>query len=158
MEYIPIFAASFLIILSLIILIDLISIFIKKEKGPFIKAIYIFGIIICSALGITALILNYSNNQDNQAIIRMALIILIGVILIVVGSFLIFYYSATPKYKVTSKEYVTEDGKKITISESKVNVRIKKEKKRKSKVENKEIKSDSASISLIPENESNKQN
>ena len=53
---------------------------------------------------------------------------------------------------------MTEDGKKITISESKVNVRIKKEKKRKSKVENKEIKSDSASISLIPENESNKQN
>ena len=154
-EYIPIFAAVFLIILSLIILIDLISIYIKKEKGFWIKFLYIFGFIVLIGLGITILLLNFSSNEENQSLIKMILIILIGILLIIVGSFLIFYYAMNPKFKVTSKEFVTDDGKKVTISTSETTVKIKRKKNNR---KNKEISNNEESTSLTVADDTNKQN
>ena len=147
-------AAVFLIILSLIILIDLISIYIKKEKGFWIKFLYIFGFIILIGLGITILLLNFSSNEENQSLIKMILIILIGILLIIVGSFLIFYYAMNPKFKVTSKEFVTDDGKKVTISTSETTVKIKRKKYNRKE---KEISNNEESTSLTVADDTNKQ-
>lgn len=138
MEYTPIFFGTFLIVISLIILINLLTIYIKKEKGLFLKIGYIFEILIFLFLGIATLILKFSNNEENQAFINTILIILIGAILIIIGILLIIYYAANPKFKVKTKEFVTDDGKKVTIAESETTV-ITKEKKNKINKFNKNV-------------------
>ena len=69
-------------------------------------------------------------------------------------SFLIFYYAMNPKFKVTSKEFVTDDGKKVTISTSETTVKIKRKKNNR---KNKEISNNEESTSLTVADDTNKQ-
>ena len=78
----------------------------------------IVAAIIFLALGIATLIFNYSSSNDT---LKMILIILIGVILIIAGCLLIFYYAANPKFKIDQQVIYSDDGtKKVTIVKSDV--------------------------------------
>ena len=118
LEYLGVFAGTMLLVFALIFIIETIIALISKNSSKFLLAMDIVAAIIFLALGIATLIFNYSSSNDT---LKMILIILIGVILIIAGCLLIFYYAANPKFKIDQQVIYSDDGtKKVTIVKSNV--------------------------------------
>ncbi len=118
LEYLGVFAGTMLLVFALIFIIETIIALISKNSSKFLLAMDIVAAIIFLALGIATLIFNYSSSNDT---LKMILIILIGVILIIAGCLLIFYYAANPKFKIDQQVIYSDDGtKKVTIVKSDV--------------------------------------
>lgn len=135
-EYIPAFLGTVLIVYGLIFILDLIIMIYKKTVKVSNYIIHSVAILILLGLGITALVLTYQDNSNKQAI-KSVMMVVFGVMLILIGAILIFYYAANPKYKVQSKSVITNDGKQITVTSSRNTMateeKPKKEKKNKTK-------------------------
>ncbi len=118
LEYLGVFAGTMLLVFALIFVIEIVIALISKNSSKFLLAMNIVAAIIFLALGIATLIFNYSSSNDT---LKMILIILIGVILIIAGCLLIFYYAANPKFKIDQQVICSDDGtKKVTIVKSDV--------------------------------------
>ena len=129
LEYLAVFAGTMLLVFALIFIIELIIGLVNKTARVLSTVIYVLSIIFFLALGITTLYFNYAT--DNSTL-KMVLIILIGVILIIAGALLIFYYAANPKFKIDQKVIYSEDGtSKVTIVKSDVYPASKKSKTKK---------------------------
>jgi len=155
-EYIPAFIGTILIVYGVIFLLDLIIMISKKTIKTLNYFIHIPIIIILLGLGITAVVLSYSPQSETT---RSVMMVVLGVILILVGAVLIFYYAANPKFKVETKTVVTNDGKQITVAQSHNTVmtdeKPAKEKKKKTKqIETKDSLSsdDKQEVAIIDEN------
>lgn len=129
LEYLAVFAGTMLLIFALIFIIELIIGLVNKTARVLSTVIYVLSIIFFLSLGITTLYFNYAT--DNSTL-KMVLIILIGVILIIAGALLIFYYAANPKFKIDQQVIYSEDGtSKVTIVKSDVYPASKKSKTKK---------------------------
>lgn len=118
MDYIPTFAGVMFLSFGAIFLIEGIISSLKKNRHVRFALINYLSAALFIVLGVTTLVLNYSSSADNQDLIRMILIIIIGLILIVSGIFLIIYYALNPKFKVKEKIIVNKDGtKRYTVIE-----------------------------------------
>lgn len=118
LEYLGVFAGTMLLVFGLIFTIEAVIAGISKNSGKFMLAIDIIAAVLFIGLGAATLYFNYSSSNDT---LRMILIILIGVILIIAGCLLIFYYAANPKFKIDQKVIYSEDGtQKVTIVKSDV--------------------------------------
>ena len=118
LEYLGVFAGTMLLVFALIFVIEIVIALISKNSSKFLLAMDIVAAIIFLALGTATLVFNYSSSNDT---LKMILIILIGVILIIAGCLLIFYYAANPKFKIDQQVIYSDDGtKKVTIVKSDV--------------------------------------
>ena len=144
LEYLAVFAGTMLLVFGLIFTIEAIIASISKKSGMISLVINVIAAILFITLGSLTLYFNYSSSNDT---LKMILIILIGIILIIAGCLLIFYYAANPKFKIDEKVIYSEDGKsKLTIVKSDV-IPVKKKTKskklpKKESVENEENKNE----------------
>ena len=129
LEYIALFVGVMLLVFALIFIIETIISLASKNRNKFLLTIFIIASIIFLALGTLTICFNYSNNNEY---LKIALIILIGIILIIAGCLLIFYYAANPKFKIDEKVIYSEDGKsKLTVVKTDVYATNKKSKRKK---------------------------
>lgn len=129
LEYIALFVGVMLLVFALIFIIETIISLASKNRNKFLLTVFIIASIIFLALGTLTICFNYSNNNEY---LKIALIILIGIILIIAGCLLIFYYAANPKFKIDEKVIYSEDGKsKLTVVKTDVYATNKKSKRKK---------------------------
>lgn len=129
LEYIALFVGVMLLVFAFIFIIETIISLASKNRNKFLLTIFIIASIIFLALGTLTICFNYSNNNEY---LKIALIILIGIILIIAGCLLIFYYAANPKFKIDEKVIYSEDGKsKLTVVKTDVYATNKKSKRKK---------------------------
>lgn len=118
MTYIPTFAGVMFLAFGSIFLTEAIINSLKSHNNIKFAIINYLSSLLFIILGVATLVLNYSSDAQNQELIKMILIILVGIILIVAGIFLIVYYALNPKFKVTQKTIVSKDGtKRYTVVE-----------------------------------------
>ena len=91
-EFLPLFFSTTLLIYSIILIIELIIHILKKNTKKII--IYTFSTIICLTSGILTLIFSLNNQTTNY------IVLIIGLILIIIGLFIIFYSLCAPKKDV----------------------------------------------------------